>query len=387
VGSGSGSHLNKYLTLFGIDSRYQGSFKILSVTNSGVSRALLDTATDFSAFATNPADAYWVITDAPVSAPVATALGTELVGLRPVRIYRKAAISYPVASVNTDLSVSEITLKDPVTLAAASLTGGIKQPYRITRPNTRRITSTDMSLNPLGQFFYFDTLVESLGNDPKNNIAENVYLEMLESSYTSLGYKISSDDETKTFSMQDGGTFTSSLKVLPVGLTDRGDNYKSVLGVPVQISYETAPVVEDVQNFLNSRIDRDASANFLAKHFLPCYVSYDATYIGGSSTAVIAPEIKDYIVNLALEQPIDVSELQKVIDFRGGNVVTPTLASIVIHGWDRKILAEISSDELGGTKTKVPFGGTLRLLGYLSGEDVSNQDPIPAGERINLIRL
>jgi hypothetical protein len=124
----------------------------------------------------------------------------------------------------------------------------------------------------------------------------------------------------------------------------------------------------------------------MARHFLPAYVSYDAVYTGGSAPSVVAADIFKYIDTLPVEQAIDVSEIEKLIEQRGGNPDTPTKVMIVLHDWDRKMWAEFSENEVGGDETKVPYNGTPRVSYSTPGPDVSGQDPLPTGERINLTR-
>jgi hypothetical protein len=81
-----------------------------------------------------------------------------------------------------------------------------------------------------------------------------------------------------------------------------------------------------------------------------------------------------------------VSEMGKVVTQHGGNLVTPTVVSITIYDWDRRVWVEFSANELGGTLTKVPYNGTPRVSFVIPGQDVSGLQTIPAGERVSLVR-
>jgi hypothetical protein len=175
-------------------------------------------------------------------------------------------------------------------------------------------------------------------------------------------------------------------RILPVGSEDSPDNFLNLSGAPVQISYEKAEVVRLLQEFLDSPEDRVTAANMLARHFLPAFVSYDATYSGGSAASLIAKDIIAYLDTIPVESPVDISEIEELITKRGGNPITPTKAMSVIHDWDRKMWLEFSENEVGGTVTKVPYNGTPRVSYVRPGPDVSGQEDIPAGERINLTR-
>jgi hypothetical protein len=378
----------KYLTLYaalgnragveaGTDSSFFcGSYRILGVAAGGVvtvDRAGMD---DFPAA---PAAGIFVVTDGPATAPKVYGDGTELVALRPVRIYSDVVETYPVATVTKSPSTKTITV-------TGTPKDGYRQPYRIYRKNLRRITSTEMSEKRDGFLYYFDTEVVSLSPSPVANILKNSYLTPRVGTYESIGYAHTVEDNTLSYSMKEEGTLVLPAAILPVNSPDAPDNYISLVGTPVQISYERADAVAALQEFLDSPEDRVASANMLARHFLPAYVSYDVLYSGGSAPSVLVKDILDYVNNLPVETPLDISEMEKMVTKRGGNPETPTKASITIHDWDRKMWVEFGDNELGGTQTEVPYNGTPRVCYFIPGYDPSTSTET-SGERINLESL
>lgn len=382
------AHVNKYITIFGMDLAYQGSYRIASYIATNI------VTVDRTGFATlnfpaNPFQGddagFWVVTDAPLTAPTKTGTptsGTELVGLRPIRIYRHVESEYPVTTVLT--SPTESVVGFDVT---SSLDFCFKSPFRIFRKDLRRVTPYEMSLKSLGGLFYFDTEVVSLGSNPVNNLTTDSYLTLDDGSYESEGYKHIVDDNTLSFSTKETGKLYIPNTLLPVNSPDSTENLLSLVGAPLQISYERGDIVQNVQDFLDSPEDRVTTANMLARHFIPSYVYYDAVYIGGSAPGVIAKDISSFIDNLAVEEPVDVSQLQQLIENRGGNIETPTAVFILIHDWDRRQWVEFSENRIGGTETKVPYNGTPRVSFFVPGPDVSGQSPLPEGERINLTRV
>jgi hypothetical protein len=179
------------------------------------------------------------------------------------------------------------------------------------------------------------------------------------------------------------------VNILPVGSADSPENLVRVVGSPLQISYERADLVRLLQNFVDSAQDRVLSASLLARHFLPAYVSYDATYTGGSDVGVVAKDIVNYIDTVPVENAVDVSEIEKAIMDRGGNPDTPTQIAATIYDWDRRMWVEFSEDYLGGpdaTDTKVPYNGSPRVTYFIPGTDVSGMSDLPNGERIKLTR-
>jgi hypothetical protein len=380
--------VGNYITIYGVDSEYQGSYRIASRYTVGAynkKTLILDRVgrglPNFPALVRPGNTVNWVITAAPDVEPVlnASGKGTELYGLQPIRIYSEIPSDFPITT--PDYSASSSGL-----FVTGSIRGGVQQPYRIYRPNLRRVNPTEMALNYDGAYCFFDTQVISLGPSDANNIPIDSYLTVDEGTYESEGYLHEVDDRTLTYSMQESGVLKIPTKLLPLNVPDTLDSYLNLVGAPVQVSYESADVVQQVQAFLSSADDRVTTANLLARHLLPTYVSYDAKYTGGSAGSVIAQDIIDYINNLAVETPIDVSEIEKLIDARDGNPVTPTKVFLNLHDWSREEWLEFSENEIGGTETAVPYDGTPRVSCYIPGPDMSGVTDKPVGERINLVQ-
>lgn len=377
--------VNKYVTLYGINSSFQGSYKILAAPSS--TQLNLERPAAAGNFPSFPqTQARWVITDAPVSPPKVVGTATELHGLRPIRMYDDVASDHTITAVTTSPSVSQVTL-------ATAAPQGVRQPYRIYRRDLRRVNPTEMAAHKEGPLYYFDTEVVSLGPSAAHNISKDAYLTLRPRTYWCNGYRFRADDYTLTYSMKESGVVELPLRVLPLDSADSLDSFLTVAQAPVEVSYERADIVKQFQEFLDSPEDRVTAANMLARHFLPAYVSYDASYSGGSAPSVVAKDVIEYIDNLPIETPIDVSELQHLIEKRGGNPETPTKVVAIIHDWNRRMWAEFSDNKIGlvdpanPTKTWVPYHGTPRVSYFVPGQDASGQDEVADGERIYLTRL
>jgi hypothetical protein len=382
-----------FITPFDMDYRWMGSFEILDVLgNDGFghySSVVIKppTSDNFPAFQV-PGTIRWVITAAPTQTPtpivrdpgLTNTTGTELCAGVPVRIYDLVPHDYEI----TDAHAS---VPGHILSVAGTPKAGTAQPYRIYRRNIRRVTPSEMDANREGPFVYFDTDVVSLSSSPSANLAAESYLTVDRASYKSLGYRHVVADSSYSYSLREEGFLDLPTKVLPIGNADAPENYLSLIGAPVQISYEKAPLVTQFQEFVDSVQDRVLSSDQLVRHFLPSYVSYDVEYVGGAAPADIAKDIITFIDSTEVEVALDVSELEKIVIQRGGNPITPTKVSITIYDWDRNVWAEFSSNELGGAETKVPYNGSPRVSFVIPGPDVSGLDPIPTGERIRLVRL
>jgi len=372
--------LHKWITIYGLNYEYQGSYQISEVQEGGDRVAIARSAEigDFPAWVVDTF--YWAITDAPDTQPEETEKGTELYGLRPFRMYNRDPKDVQITQVSTSLEESKFDIQSLVRNA-------FNQPYRIFREDILRITPTEMENNREGPFYYFDTEVLSLSPHSVANLNKDSFLTLKEGNYKSQGYRHLVKDKTLTYSMLEEGYLYLPTKVLTLNLPDSLDNYLNILQSSLEISYERAQVVENAQEFVDSPLDRVTSANLLVRHFLPSYVSYEADYYGGSSPSVIAKDIITYIDNLPVETPIDVSELEERITRRGGNQETPNKVWILIHDLNRKMWVEFSKNKIGGIQTVVPYDGTPRVSYFIPGSDMSGVEDIPDGERILLRRL
>ena len=373
-------YIGKYVTIYGMEYSFQGSYAIASAPVLGTARITKSPDFPGTPVVHSEADAHFVITNAPTAIPAPTSGGTELYGLRPVRMYESAVKEVAIASVVfDDISKSQITIA-----ASPTVRRGLHQPFRIYRTNIRRVTPSEMALNIYGPLVYFDTEVVSLSPQSSANILRTSYLTVDTGTFESNGYRHRVADRTLTYSMLEDGFLDISPRILPLDSTDSQDNFINLLGSPVQVTYEQSDLVRRIQEFADSAQDRVTSANLLVRHFLPAYVSYIATYIGGSAPSIIASDIIAYINSLAVETPLDVSEVQALLTNRGGNPTTPTAVQVILHDWSRRMWLEFSENQLGGTTTLVPYDGTPRVSFFVPGPDTSGQNPTPSGEQINL---
>lgn len=374
-------YVGKYVTIYGMSYVYQGSYQILTATPLGT--ATVSRTGNFApgTVTHTESDARFVITNAPTTAPTSTLNGTELHGLRPIRVYEANEKKVPISSVPTGVATSAFDLSTSLTLQR-----GQAQPYRVFRPNIRRVTPTEMEVNTFGPLVFFDTEVVSTSPESTANVSETSYLTVDEGTYSSLGYRHRVTDRTLSYSMQESGFLDFSPRILPVGSSDSQDNFVNLIGASVQVTYEQSDLVRRIQEYASSAEDRVSSANILVRHFLPAYVSYDATYLGGSAGSVIASDIITYINSLSVETALDVSLIQDLISKKGGNPITPTTVQTILHDWRRRRWLEFSSNQIGGTSTDVPYDGTPRVSFFIPGPDVSGKTTIPSGERINLTR-
>jgi hypothetical protein len=387
----SAADVDSYVTVFGLDYRRMGSYQISSVDPNGLYVEVAGSV-DFPTVASS---CFWVITQSekpPQSVSRDSTYqngeftGTTLVGVVPIRIYKTAPRDFSLIAVSTDVYDSVCS----ISYTAGSnfnIVDGIGQPYRFYRPDVRRVTSSEMAANKEDALFYFDTSVVSLSPSQLANIGTGSYLSVDSGTYTSTGYRHLVADPSYTYSVKEDGFLELPLQVLPVGSDDAPDSFISLVGAPLQINYDKSDLVKEIQDFLDSSEDRVASANMLARHLLPAYTSYFATYSNGAEPSTIAAEIFKYIETLAVAQTLDVSELESIIVRYNGNPDTPTNATTTIHDWDRRMWAEFSVNKLENLNSVVPYSGSSRVTHFIPGPFVSADVETPDnGERITLTR-
>lgn len=377
--------IGRYLTVYSTtDQQDDGSWEIKSV-DAGGAYVELDRQ-----FVGVEANVRWAVTAAPAEDPDDTdAGGTELVALRPFRIYNGTATDWLITDVDTHLDVETAVFHvEEEGGGAGEPTDGVGQPYAILRPGIQRITSTQMSENRENGLYYFDVLVTSLGSLDVFNLAQGTKMEPVFGTYKSDGYRYEVENNNFTFSAYEEVRLVFSPKFLPVGEEDRQESFLPTRGQKLQLSYDYSGLVAQIQQLMLGDLERQLVSDPLVRHFLPSYFYFTATYSGGSKESVVAQDIIDFVNSL---RPVDELSLAKIEDlFRQRSVTDwthPMELITLTHDIDRRMVVERSNDRIGGTAT-VLYNGTNRISFITPGKDQSSQDEedVPAGERIYLTR-
>lgn len=257
-------------------------------------------------------------------------------------------------------SAAENTLQLAV---ATPLSGGsVAGTHYQVRRFVQRISSTEMNLNVDASGLYYATVeaVSTLPGD-RHNIGNQVALEV--TGHYADGYRLSTGNETTSFSRAESLNAQLSRTLLLVGSSDSPEEYVQLSGQNVQVAYERSPLVDDIQSFCNSVFRRVLCEEILVRHLLPHYVSVNWSYAGGSSEPDMTRAISDALDAIEGGQELEVGDLTDLLRRRGAtSVYTPDaeavngrsapLLLVVRHEIDRSVRASLVRDVVTAVRTQ-----------------------------------
>jgi hypothetical protein len=313
-----------------------------------------------------------------------------------VRLYDSASKTFDVVSfdwaalVHPLLSTSEyqaVLDQDLINTVGGQRNYSFKSPYRFLRPNVVRVSSTAMEQNREKALYYVDLPVLGYGPGVEMNVVSADGF-VLSGERKIDGYTLTVEDENFAFSNKERVDINLPNTVLPVGSTADLENEFSLAGQNIQLNYNYAPLVEDIQAFFDSPLDRVTAANILVRHFIPAYVFVDAVYTGGAGEADVAKDVISYLNNIDPDVAEIRSDLvQDKIKGRGASKVTlPIVLIALFHGIDRRIRGMRSETAIGLSSGKPLFRGTYLQAYFIAGPDTSRIAVRPSGEQVFLVR-
>lgn len=391
---------------YGDDAAYLGSFEILTdATADPDAGPYLDKVfvkLDKSSFPDGTSTlpngnkkVFFLVHDAPDDAPLDTDRGGKDISPQFVRWRAYGQLSVqslldidwssdpcPIVEATAHEFVQQLSLGDPLSADHYSH----KVPYRIVRPWVYRQSSTAISKNREGALYYMDIPVVGLGPGSEMNISEDSALR-LAGRYSLAGYSLEVENPSLTYSTKEKLSVILPVSVLPVGSTPDLDNEIRLAGQTLRISYNEAPLIEEMQALFDSPQDRVLVANSLVRHFLPGYVFLDVNYAGGSQVETVAADLITLIDNISPDyNQLTSDAIVTAVKMRGAMTVTlPITLLALVHGIDRRIRGVRSKDAIGAG-TEPTFAGNFTQTYFISGPDTSKLDPRPIGEQVYLTR-
>lgn len=372
----------------GDDVEYLGVYK---VTGAGAGFAVVDRTVNWP----DNAHCFWIRVPKPDVAPAATSGGGTQLTNQYVRcrlysnVTEKRAISINwAATPNPLISIDANPLaQNQMQLSSNIATQGFshKSPYRILGRNIKKISSTRMKENFEKGLYYFDVPVISIGVGKEFHFPRNTAFS-LDGKYFVEGYTLNVNDQNLTYSVKEITDIVLPNAILPVGATPGKNNKIKIAGQNLQFNYDNAELVEELQRFFNSPLDRVVCDNPLVRHFLPSYPIIDIHYFGGSTENVVAQDIIDFINSIPAEDnQIRIDALVRLCQRRGArSIIMPLEVVSLTHGLDRRIKSMRSENSVG---VDFPvFKGVNKMVYFIPGPDVSKELIRPVGEQVYLKR-
>lgn len=379
--------VGNYLTIWSAHHvDISGSYEVTNSQNDGTTLLLtLDTPDDFPA---PEVGLHWALTraiDAPLT-PAATSLTdgrTELGAVRPIRIYSGTPAD---CTVLLGEATSSLVTRITVELPEGGIPESVRPPYCFVREGAYHIASSRMREQGRDRgLYWFDVPVISLGHTDAHNLAPEARMDPVFGTYISDGYWFDVSDTAHTFSSKEDTRIVFSGDFLPDTEEDLFGNRRSPVGRSVTITYDFAPVVDQVQALLSSTTERNTCADSLARHFCPSYVYLDLAVSGGPAPAVMASKLFQRIEALSAVDPLDVSVLER--DLQGaGSYDHPIFLQVVTHDLDRRLVESRSLSRIDDET--LDANATTRTTYFIPGPDRSTlpEDQVPDGERIFIQR-
>lgn len=242
---------------------------------------------------------------------------------------------------------------------APSVTGQA-QHFTVLRPGVQRIHSTTMNTQTELGLYYMDVELVSEGSGNAWNIPADTAFVV--TGHESDGYRLTVVDDNFSFSVEEQVRIEFSRRILTVGQSDRVDLATQLAGQNIRVNYDRAPIVESVQAFVSSDLDRVLNASILVRHLLPTFVNFDLSYRGGSTSDVVLEDVMDYLYELDPDDYVLASSIQDKALRRGATYVyNPVTLVLIIHNWDRSISATRSTNYVTKGRLSTFFPGTINV--------------------------
>jgi hypothetical protein len=232
--------------------------------------------------------------------------------------------------------------------------------FQVLRQGVQRISSTEMSKQVESGLHYVDIELISDGSGDLWNIPKD--LVFIVTGHTSDGYRLVVADTNLSYSIEEQLSMVLTPSMLEVGATDSVENMIQLAGRNIQIEYEQAGIVADIQSFASSDLDRVLTASILVRHLFPTYINFDMNYIGGSSSDVVTADVLAYLDALTPNERVESSSIQDKAMRRGAlSVTNPITLLAVAHDEARRISVDRSYDSVSKGKLSTFFEGSINI--------------------------
>lgn len=161
--------------------------------------------------------------------------------------------------------------------------------------------------------------------------------QMVVTGYESLGYHLSVDNSNYSYSVGEKVSLACSSVVLHSNALGFEDVYE-LAAADVTVSYDTAPTIGSVQDFVLSPTVRVLCNNPLVRHYFPAYPIMSISYAGGLSTQAVSESVQGLLSSLYPNRPLEVYALSSRLSRLGVTYLeNPQEVGFIIHDADRNI--------------------------------------------------
>jgi hypothetical protein len=233
--------------------------------------------------------------------------------------------------------------------------------YQILR-HMQRVSSTEMNLQvDASGLYYADVSLLSRVPGDASNLTGSIEMDV--AGHRADGYRLRTSNAALTYSRAEEVFAELSPTMLVVGSLDAPSEATQLSRQNVLATYDRSQLVDEVQNFCDSTFNRVVTADLLARHLLPNYVSTTIYYVGGIGEAQMRTDFESLLDGVEPGDELEVSAVTTRMVRRGASsVYTPDAASpsgrsapvlvVVYHEVDRKIYASFVRDRVSTTRTR-----------------------------------
>ena len=233
----------------------------------------------------------------------------------------------------------------------------------IVRAGVQRFYPGDMTAEETGTW---SVDMKIMSFDPLDRVILDPGQQLRVSAYESFGYEMVVDNPNYSYSMGESVSIRCTPIVLGRSATDMLEPY--VLPYSgVIITYDKAPQVSAIQDYMLLKSARVQCHNPLVRHFLPAYPIIELEYTGSVPAVVITDAISTFLETLYPNKPLEVYALLNSVSRTGVPYVElPQLAGFITHDENRvRYIAR--------SLNVVQLGAKYHIMGQLDGLKVTKR--------------
>jgi len=239
------------------------------------------------------------------------------------------------------------------------------------RRYVQRVSSTEMNDNTdETSLYYIDVELLSMAPGDQYNIGSGIAMTI--QGHESDGYRLSTGNEVTSYSRAEVLHAEISRTILLVGSSDSPTESVQMSRQNVRVVYDRSLLVDEIQSFADSTLNRVVNEEILVRHLLPNYVNLNWVYVGGPAEAESVRAIAKALDAVDPDFELEVGDLIDVLRKSGATSVyavdsstvgrTSPVFVVVYHEIDRRVRATVVRDFVNtGSRVQRFISGTVLL--------------------------